>query len=184
MWPCFVFRTFLTLRGIDSTRCWKHPPESLLHTDMIASNCCCRFVSWASIVVPAHSKWALRDRVLMTVEAICAQWTHCHIQETRWSEICDPRNHHQQHYNTSTSLNHWMKAGWIHVFVYVKSFTLFWILQQKHQIRWHFSNLLLNCSLSLLFLAVKSGTWYHLLLLYPICFRFNVLCDMLLWIPW
>ncbi len=36
--PPFAFRTALILRGIDSTRCWKHSSEILFHIDMIASS--------------------------------------------------------------------------------------------------------------------------------------------------
>ncbi len=42
--PPFAFRTALILRGIDSTRCWKHSSEILVHIDMIASRSCSRFV--------------------------------------------------------------------------------------------------------------------------------------------
>ncbi len=42
--PLFAFRTALILRGIDSTRCWNHSSEILVHIDMIASRSCCRFV--------------------------------------------------------------------------------------------------------------------------------------------
>ncbi len=40
----FAFRTALSLRGIDSTRFWKHSSEILVHINMIASRSCCRFV--------------------------------------------------------------------------------------------------------------------------------------------
>ncbi len=43
--PLFAFRAALILRGIDSTRCWKHSSEIWVHIDMIASHSCCRFVS-------------------------------------------------------------------------------------------------------------------------------------------
>ncbi len=34
-WTPFAFRTALILHGIDSTRCWKHSSEILVHIDMI-----------------------------------------------------------------------------------------------------------------------------------------------------
>ncbi len=58
-WTPFVFRTALILRGIDSTRCWKHSSEILVHIDMRASRSCCRFVGYTSMMqisVPPHPK--------------------------------------------------------------------------------------------------------------------------------
>ncbi len=85
----FTFRTALILRDTDSTRCWKHSSEILVHIDMIASHSCCRFVGYTSMMwisVPPHPKGAL-----LTVDAIWVKWTHCHVQETslRWFELCD-----------------------------------------------------------------------------------------------
>ncbi len=90
----FSFRTALILRGIDSTRCWKHSSEILVHIDMIASHSCCRFVGYTSMMWISrspHPKAALLDWDLVTVEAIWVKWTHCHVQETslRWFELCD-----------------------------------------------------------------------------------------------
>ncbi len=48
--PPFAFRTALILCGIDSTRCWKHSSEILVHIDMIASRSCCRFVGCTSMM--------------------------------------------------------------------------------------------------------------------------------------
>ncbi len=70
-WTPFVFRTALILRGIDSTKCWKHFSEILVHIDMNASRSCCRFVvctSWCESPVTPHPKGALLDRDLVTVE--------------------------------------------------------------------------------------------------------------------
>ncbi len=48
--PTFSFRTALILRGIDSTRYWKHSSEILVHIDIIASSSCCRFVGCTSMM--------------------------------------------------------------------------------------------------------------------------------------
>ncbi len=48
--PPFAFRTALILHGIDSTRCWKHSSEILVHINMIASHSCCRFVTCTSMI--------------------------------------------------------------------------------------------------------------------------------------
>ncbi len=48
--PPLAFRTVLILRGIDSTRCWKHSSEILVHIDMIVSRSCCRFVVCRSMM--------------------------------------------------------------------------------------------------------------------------------------
>ncbi len=45
-----AFRTALILRGIDSTRCWKHSSEMLVHIGTIASRSCCRFVGCTSMM--------------------------------------------------------------------------------------------------------------------------------------
>ncbi len=49
-WTPFAFKTALILRGIDSTRCWKHSSDILVHIDMIASHSCCRFVGCTSMM--------------------------------------------------------------------------------------------------------------------------------------
>lgn len=36
--PPFAFKTPVSHHGIDSTRCWKHHSEMLVHNDMIASH--------------------------------------------------------------------------------------------------------------------------------------------------
>ncbi len=93
-WTPFVFRSVLILRGIDSTRCWKHSSEILVHIVMIASHSCCRFVVCTSMMWISCSTTSQRcsiDWDLVTVEAIWVKWTHCHVQETslRWFELCD-----------------------------------------------------------------------------------------------
>ncbi len=49
-WTPFAFRTALILHGIDSTRCWNHSSEILVHIDMIASFSSCRFVGCTSMM--------------------------------------------------------------------------------------------------------------------------------------
>ncbi len=93
-WTPFSFRTALILRGIVSTRCWKHSSEILVHIDMIASRGCYRFVGCTSMMWISRSTTSQRcsiDWDLVTVEAIWVKWTHCHVQETslRWFELCD-----------------------------------------------------------------------------------------------
>ncbi len=58
--PPFAFRTALILRGIDSTRCWKHSSEILVHIDMIASRSCYRFVGSTSMMRISHSTTSQR----------------------------------------------------------------------------------------------------------------------------
>ncbi len=61
-WTPFAFRTALILRGIDSTRCWKHSSEILVHIDMIAlaSRSCCRIVSGTSMMWISRSTTSQR----------------------------------------------------------------------------------------------------------------------------
>ncbi len=59
-WTPFVFRTALILRGIDSTRCWKHCSEMLVHIVMIASHSCCRFVVCTSMMWISRSTTSQR----------------------------------------------------------------------------------------------------------------------------
>ncbi len=48
--PPFAFRMALILYGIDSSRCWKHSLEILVHIDMISSHSCCRIVGCTSMM--------------------------------------------------------------------------------------------------------------------------------------
>ncbi len=59
-WTPFVFRTASILRGIDSTRCWKHYSEILVHIVMIASHSCCRFVGCTSMMWISRSTTSQR----------------------------------------------------------------------------------------------------------------------------
>ncbi len=56
----FAFRTALILRGIDSTMCWKHSSEILVHIDMITSRSCCRFVGYTSMMWISRSTTSQR----------------------------------------------------------------------------------------------------------------------------
>lgn len=46
----FALRIASNLHGVDSTRCWKHTFEILVHVDRIASHNCCRFGSWTRVL--------------------------------------------------------------------------------------------------------------------------------------
>ncbi len=59
-WTPFVFRSVLILRGIDSTRCWKHSSEMLVHIVMIASHSFCRFVGCTSMMRISRSTTSQR----------------------------------------------------------------------------------------------------------------------------
>ncbi len=60
VWPTFAFRTALILHGIDSTRCWKHSSEILVHIDMITSHSCSRFVGCTSMMWISRSTTSQR----------------------------------------------------------------------------------------------------------------------------
>lgn len=89
-WIPFCFITALIVHGINSTRCWRHSSEILVHIGIIVSRNCCKCVSCTSMM-PPHPKRALLDWYLVTVEALWVQWTHCYAQETslRWLKLCD-----------------------------------------------------------------------------------------------
>ncbi len=102
------------------------------------------------------------------------------------------------HYTTTSSLNRWDKAGWIHAFMCFtpNSDPTIWMSQQKSRlirpgnafqssiVQFWWS--CVNCSLSVLFLSDRSGTRCGLLLLEPICFwvRRVVRSEMVFCIPW
>ncbi len=58
--PHFAFKTALILRGIDSTRCWKHSSYNLDNIDMIASHSCCRFGGCTSMMRISRSTTSQR----------------------------------------------------------------------------------------------------------------------------
>ncbi len=58
-WTPFCLQN-LIIRGIDSTRCWKHSSEILVHIDMIASRSCCRFVGCTSMMWISRSTTSQR----------------------------------------------------------------------------------------------------------------------------
>ncbi len=165
----------------NSTRCCKHSSEILVHIDMIASRSCCRFVGCMSMIRISRSTTSQRCSILLldwdlvTVEAIWVKWTHCYVQEPslRWLEGPKGAPHH---YTTTTCLNHWDKAEWIHAFMFFtpNSDPTICMSQQKSRlIRPTFfqSSIVqfwwtcVNCSLRFLFLADRSGTRCGLLLL-------------------
>lgn len=77
------------LKGMCSTRCWKHSLVVLVHVDMIASHRCCRVVCCKS-PIPPHPKGALLDWDLVTAEATGVHRTHCRVGGTnlRWCVLC------------------------------------------------------------------------------------------------
>ncbi len=100
--PPFVFRTALILRGIDSTRCWKHCSEILVHIVMIASRSCCRFVVCTSMMWISRSTTSQSCSIglrsgdcgghLSKVNSLsCSRNQSEMIWETslRWFELCD-----------------------------------------------------------------------------------------------
>ena len=86
--PCW---TAFILRGIDSTKCWKHSSEILVHADMMASLSATH--PWRASPVPPHPKAALLDRDLLTVEAIEVQWTNVMFKKP---EHCPAGSSHQR----------------------------------------------------------------------------------------
>ncbi len=61
---------------------------------------------WCESPVPPHHKDALLDWDLVIVEAIWVKWTHCHVQETRWFELCD-----MVHYPAGSSIRRWLHCS-------------------------------------------------------------------------
>ncbi len=59
-WTPFCLQNCLIIRGIDSTRSWKHSSEILVHIDMIASHSCCRFVGCRSMMWISRSTTSQR----------------------------------------------------------------------------------------------------------------------------
>ncbi len=62
-WTPFASRTALILHGIDSTRCWKHSSEMLVHIDMVASRSSCRFVGYTSMMRISRSTTSQRSSI-------------------------------------------------------------------------------------------------------------------------
>ncbi len=101
------------------------------------------------------------------------------------------------HHYTTSSLNRWDKAGWIHAFMFFTPnsdpTSECRSRNQDSSDQTTFFNLLLssfgeacgNCILRVLFLSDRSGTRCGLLLLEPICFRVRrVVCsEMVFCIP-
>ncbi len=59
-WTPFAFRTALILHDVNSTRCWKHSSEILIHIVMIASHSFCRFVICTSMMWISRSTTSQR----------------------------------------------------------------------------------------------------------------------------
>ncbi len=110
--------------------------EILVHIDMIASHSCCRFVGCTSMM------WISRSTTSQSC-SIGLRSGDCggHLSKMQTST--------PHHYTTTTSLNHWDKAGWIHAFMFF--YAKFWPYHlniaaeiETHQTRQRFSNLLLS----------------------------------------
>ncbi len=54
-WTPFCLQNWLNSLCIDSTRCWKHSSEILVHIDMIASRSCCKFIGCTSMMQISRS---------------------------------------------------------------------------------------------------------------------------------
>lgn len=85
--PPFSFRTAIILCGTDSTRCWKHSSDILVHFDMTVSHIYRRFF-WLHIhdEVQSLPKGALLDCDLVTMGAIWVQWVHWDVQPL-WDDV-------------------------------------------------------------------------------------------------
>ncbi len=59
-WTPFAFRIALIRRGIDSSRCWKHSSEILVHIGVIVSRSFCRFVGCTSMMWISRSTTSQR----------------------------------------------------------------------------------------------------------------------------
>ncbi len=88
-WTPFCLQNCLIIRGIDSTRCWKHSSKILVHIDMISSRSCCRFVGCTSMIRISRSTTSQRCSIGLR-SGDCgghlSKVTNCHVQETK-SEI-------------------------------------------------------------------------------------------------
>jgi len=58
--PHFAFRTALILCDIDSTRCWKHSSEILVHIAILASHSFCGFLGCTSMMWISRSTTSQR----------------------------------------------------------------------------------------------------------------------------
>ncbi len=56
----YIYILHIHTCGIDSTRCWKHSSEILVHIDVIASRSCCRFVGCTSMMWISRSTTSQR----------------------------------------------------------------------------------------------------------------------------
>ncbi len=141
-----------------------------------------------------HCSHKGKDMVSNNTQVDCGVQTMLNWYYTKCAKKISPPHH----YTTTTSLNRWDKAGWIHAFMFFtpNSDSIIWMLQQKsrliRQATFFQSSIVqfwwagVNCILRVLFLSDRSGTRCGLLLLEPICFRVQrVVCsEMVFCRPW
>lgn len=92
---------------------------------MISSHSCCRFLCWPTMMrlIPRHLKGAPLDWNLVTVEAIWAQWIHCHVLTCRHAKfwLHDPnvavkiKTHQTRQHFFNLQLSNFEKLVWIMV---------------------------------------------------------------------
>ncbi len=102
-----------------------------------------------------------------------------------------PRKYPPHHYITTTSLNRWDKAGWIHAFMlFMPNSDATSEYRSRNQDSLDqatfFQSCIVQFCLRVLFLSDRSGTRCGLLLLESICFRVRrVVCsEMIFCISW
>ncbi len=86
--------TYLILHSIDSTRCWKHSSEVLLHIDMIALRSCYRFVCCTCMMQISRSTTSQRCSIglrsgdcggpLSNVNSLSCSWNQSEMIWALW----------------------------------------------------------------------------------------------------
>ncbi len=100
---------------LNSTRCWKHSSEILVHIDMITSCSCCRFVGCTSMMWISRSTTSQRCSIGLR-SGDCGGYLSkvnslsCSRNSLRWFELCD-----MVHYAAGSSFRRWYTVvikGW------------------------------------------------------------------------